>query len=279
MANGKRLRQYDANIAKAGGRMAERERERVPFCWFCPATSGRKSKEHVFPQWLSAHFGARAEVVTPHRFSGMTGELLSERPSKPLSGFKCGDVCAECNNGWMSQVEDRVRPILTADRRLGRLTQDEAASLAHWFAKTAAVLNVSQPYRLLFPAGDRHKLATGIPDRATVRIFKARHQNGLVDWVQGAPSASFSPKGVPHEVARSLQERTLITHIRVSDLVGVVILVPAPLNAVTAVDDQDASRRVWPLPDTLPTWGAIPRRKDYLDHFTSFSYDHLALGW
>jgi hypothetical protein len=279
LARGARLRQFDANIARAGGRMAERERESVPFCWFCPATSGRKSKEHIFPQWLSAHYGARTEVVTPHRVSAMTGKLLSERPPKPLSGFKCGDVCGDCNNGWMSQLEDRVRPILTADKRTGRLTLDEAGVLAHWFVKTAAVLNVSQPYRLLFPARDRHALATGIPERAMARIFKARTQNGLVDWVQGAPSGSFSPKGVPNEVATSLQERTLMTHIRVGDLVGVVILVPAPLSVTKAVIEHDASRRIWPLPDTLPKWGRLPVRKDYLDHFTSFTYDHLVFGW
>lgn len=145
--------------------------------------------------------------------------------------------------------------------------------------KTAAVLNLSQPYRLLFPTRDRHALATGIPDRATVRIFTARTQNGLVDWVQGPPSASLSPEGVPNEVARSLQERTLITHIRVGDLVGVVFLGPAPLSAAKAVDEHDASRRLWPVPGARPTRGSLPVRKDYLDHFTTFTYDHLVFGW
>ena len=151
LAKTTRLRQYDANVAKAGGRMAKRERERVPFCWFCPATSGRKSKEHIFPQWLSAHYGARTEVVTPHRFSAMTGELLSERPSKPLSGFKSGDVCGECNNGWMSQVEDRVG--LDPDRRQanGSAHPDEAGALAHWFVNIAAVLNVSRALPATLP--------------------------------------------------------------------------------------------------------------------------------
>jgi hypothetical protein len=46
-----------------------------------------------------------------------------------------------------------------------------------------------------------------------------------------------------------------------------------------AVDEHDASKRIWPLPDGLPTWGSLPVRKDYLDHFTSFTYDHLVFGW
>lgn len=179
----------------------------------------------------------------------------------------------------MSQAEDRVRPILTADKRTGRLTPDQAEALALWLVKTSAVLNVSQPYRLLFPARDRHALATGIPDRVMVRIFKARTQNGLVDWVQGAPSASLCPEGTPKQVAGSLQERTLITHIRVGELVGVVILVPAPLSVVKAVDEHDASRRIWPLPDTLPSWESLPVRRDYRDHFTSFTYHRPVFGW
>lgn len=166
----KRLREFDANIARSPGRMAERVREPVPFCWFCTVSNGRKSREHIFPRWLSAHHDARTEIVTPARFSGMSGEELSRRPAKPLSAFVCGDVCTTCNNGWMSQVEERVRPILTSSKRTGRLSADDALALAHWFTKTAAVLNVSQPYRLLFPAPDRHALAAGLPDRVSVRL-------------------------------------------------------------------------------------------------------------
>lgn len=258
--------------------MAERERERVPFCWFCPAVEGRKTKEHIFPQWLSAHYGARAEVVTPTRHSGVTGEELSRRPSKPLSAFVCGDVCSTCNNGWMSQMEDRVRPILTSASRRGRIAHDDAQALAHWFVKTAAVLNVSQPYRLLFPMQARHDLATGIPSRAAVRLFRSRRQNGLVDWVQGWATSALTPTWMPNENARSLLERTLVTHIRVADLVGVVVLVPAPVSVSTLVD-LDSSAAIWPAPRVFPTWGALPRRADYLDHVTTFDYGQMVLGW
>lgn len=275
----RRLRQFDGNIGRSSGRMAERVRESVPFCWFCPVEQGRKSREHVFPQWLSAHHGARAELVTPVRFSGVTGEELSRRPAKPLSAFVSGDVCTTCNNGWMSRIEERVRPLLTSSKRTGRLSPDDAVALAHWFTKTAAVLNVSQPYRLLFPARDRHALAAGLPNRVMVRLFRSRHQNGLVDWVQGGQSGSLTPSGFPTEAAYSLLERTLISHIRVADLVGVVILVPAPVQVEAVVEHNAGSARIWPPPAKLPTWGGLPRRKDYLDHFTTFDYDNLIFGW
>jgi hypothetical protein len=275
----KRLRPFDANIARSSGRMAERVWERVPFCWFCPSSQGKKSKEHIFPKWLSGHYDARTEMVTPVRQSRVSGQELSRRPAKPLSGFVCGDVCTTCNNGWMSQVEERVRPILTASKRSGRFSPDDALALARWFAKTAAVLNVSQPYRLLFPASDRHALATGLPDRVAVRLFRSRRQNGLVDWVQGGHSGSLTPPGFPAEAARSLLERTLITHIRVADLVGVVILVPAPVHVDAVIETNTGSAKIWPTPSRCPTWGGLPLRADYLDHFTTFDYNKLVLGW
>lgn len=272
-----RLRQFDANIAKASGRMAERVREPVPFCWFCPSTEGRKTREHIFPKWLSGHYGARAEVVTPFRMSAATGMELSRRPEKPLSSFVCGDVCADCNNGWMSQAEEDVRPLLTTTKRRGRLSTDEAFNLARWFAKTAAVINVSQPYRLLFPERDRHALRLGIPDRLTVSLFKSRRQNGLVDWLQGGFSTALTGPGISPEAAGTLMERTLITHIRVADLVGVVVLVPPPLTTAAVVEQTD-STRIWPLPAKLPTWGSRKSRKDYIDHLTVFDISNLPFG-
>lgn len=273
-----RLRQFDANLARSSGRMAERVREPVPYCWFCASREGRKSREHVFPRWLSAHYEARAELVTPVRLSSTTGQELSRRPAKPLSSFVCGDVCTACNNGWMSQVEEKVRPILTATKRTGRLSAEDAFDLARWFTKTAAVLNVSQPYRLLFRAADRHALAAGLPGGVTVRLFRSRHQNGLVDWVQGGLSGIVLPDGISPDSASSLHERTLITHIRVSDIVGVVILAPPPLRANAVLEPNTQSSRIWPLPPRLPTWGGLPRRKDYLEHFTTFDYSTLVFG-
>jgi hypothetical protein len=274
-----RLRQFDENLARGPERMAERIRERVPQCWFCSTVDGRKSKEHIFPKWLTAHFNARPEVVTPGRVSAATGEELSRRPPKPLSAFVCSDVCQDCNNGWMSVMEQRVRPILTREKRTGRLSGEEAFVLAHWFVKTAAVLNVSQPYRLLFPARERHSLANGLPLGATVRLFKSRRQDGLVDWVQGGHLGALSSSEVPEERVRGLLERILVTHIRVADLVGVVVLTPPPLQPESVLDVPNASARIWPPPPRLPTWGGLPRRKDYLDHFVTVDVSGLSLGW
>lgn len=96
--------------------------------------------------------------------------------------------------------------------------------------------------------------------------------------MQGGPSGSLTPPGFPADAAGSLLERTLVTHIRVADLVGVVLLVPAPVHVDAVVETGTGSAKIWPVPTKLPTWGGLPRRKDYLDHFATFDYGTLVLG-
>jgi hypothetical protein len=50
-------------------------------------------------------------------------------------------VCADCNNGWMSELEDEVKPVLTPLLKNHRttLTRDDQILLATWATKTGLV--------------------------------------------------------------------------------------------------------------------------------------------
>ena len=118
---------------------------------FC-GRSGNITKEHAWPQWL----GDGAEVV-PHQTTRTIGfgrtahDAMSEAPNrattKPVSVLtaRIREVCADCNNGWMSCLESAVRPILTRlwapNYPFGRTTfsAEDAATLATWATKTAWV--------------------------------------------------------------------------------------------------------------------------------------------
>src|SRR5258708_6458444 len=98
-------------------------------CIFCGSElSGKRAKEHVFPQWIQKEFDWDDLYLTPTHFSG-TGEVISSR-AHDLGSFVEGHVCASCNNGWMSRLECAVRPILvdliTAKREAYFLTEFEA---------------------------------------------------------------------------------------------------------------------------------------------------------
>ncbi len=130
----------------------------------------------------------------------------------------------------MSALEVAAAPILTPDPRQGPISGDDALALARWFAKTAVNLNVSQPFRLLVDAQARHGLATGIPSGFAVHLFRSEKQNGVFNWVQKSAGAAFCPQDQLGDVRR-LMERTLVTHIRIADLVGVVVYTPESLRA------------------------------------------------
>ena len=56
-------------------------------------------------------------------------------------------VCATCNNGWMNDLEEEVRSVLTAliTGRPTTVSQQQAQSLAFWVAKTCVMAELTHP--------------------------------------------------------------------------------------------------------------------------------------
>ncbi|WBL18779.1 hypothetical protein [Citricoccus sp. NR2] len=256
-------RKFDRNLMETGHRLAHRVVEPVPFCWFCDRTAGTRSKEHIFPQWLLRHHDAMDERVHPTRISlPLGGAVVSERGERPLRAHVNGEVCADCNNGWMSALEAAAMPILTQEPRQGAIPSDDVGVITRWFAKTAVNLNVTQPFRLLVEAQSRHGLATGIPSGFAVHLFRSAKQNGVFDWVQKSPEMALCPQDQQGDILK-IMELTLVTHIRIADLVGVVVYAPKPLRPEDVVL-PDATR-IYPPSGRRTTWETVPLLTDYLD--------------
>ena len=106
-------------------------------CLFC-GSSGPMSQEHVFPKWQAELFPDLTEVDYVRAFRPSVGqETRHTFPGKPFQ-VTVGDFCRECNNGWMSRLEDEAKPILTPmildeARPLSLLDQD---AIARWATKT-----------------------------------------------------------------------------------------------------------------------------------------------
>jgi hypothetical protein len=60
-----------------------------------------------------------------------------------LESFRFGAICETCNNGWMSELEGRAKPLLIAlsrgERALSDLTEGECGIAAAWAGKTAII--------------------------------------------------------------------------------------------------------------------------------------------
>lgn len=226
------LREFDRNIFRAGMPSADRVLETVPYCWLCPATSGAQTREHVFARRLLQEFPPEQTQFHPiRRTSPLHGSVIgSRRGERPFPGTSlvAGKVCADCNNNWMSQLETEVRPFLTEHE--SAVSDDAVTLLARWFVKTAIVINVSQPYRLLWHQTRRHQVKTRVPDNVAVSLYRVPESD--VNWMQGAPFSTMQHAvDIDAGVAANLfEDLSHLCRIQVGTLVGVVLAYPWQLS-------------------------------------------------
>jgi len=131
----------------------------VAHCIFCKRTLTKvnRSKEHVFPVWLLEEMGARDRPIRPSEIAPSGREVILQR-DLTYDGFQAGRVCGVCNKGWMSRLEDDIKPILTSlirgKRSLKRLDSGAQALLAKWAAKTSyALSSTTQSFNIRMPSG------------------------------------------------------------------------------------------------------------------------------
>ena len=111
-------------------------------CIFCGGP-GPFSKEHVLPEWTAKLLKIKKVNVTITR----QGLAQTKWASVGSFGAKIGPVCKKlCNSGWMSDLENLARPILSTlilpDRPVA-LSPDEQVIVASWLWKLAVVMDAT----------------------------------------------------------------------------------------------------------------------------------------
>lgn len=106
-------------------------------CAFCGFT-GKLTGEHVFGDWLSK-IGLDLSP-TPHQ-GGPLNRIGRDLGLMPPFRTKVKDVCGPCNNGWMSNLEDVAKRILTPFilGKSGVIQPADLGAIAAWVQKTALV--------------------------------------------------------------------------------------------------------------------------------------------
>jgi hypothetical protein len=76
-----------------------------------------RAKEHVVPDWLQKEFGFADDRADPrllgprHAVAGFDVNapaepiVLKRERRHSYQSLLAGNICADCNNGWMSQLE------------------------------------------------------------------------------------------------------------------------------------------------------------------------------
>jgi hypothetical protein len=118
---------------------------RVRECIFCGG--GPLTKEHVIPAWLSTVLPGEGSFEVERLLEPAAGGSSEHGWSAPALNLTARCVCAGCNNGWMSDLEDSVRPLITPmiNGRACSLSRDDQTALALWLAKTVAMCEQAVP--------------------------------------------------------------------------------------------------------------------------------------
>lgn len=109
-----------------------------------------QTKEHVFARWIR-------DAVTNNRmtmYQAGPNQAITQLRQVPLSNLVNSNVCKECNNGWMEELESAVDPLvqrLIAGTDIATLLPHEIELLARWTAKTVAVLSFVTPQQQFVP--------------------------------------------------------------------------------------------------------------------------------
>lgn len=189
-----------------GGGTAKIKKSRR-ICAFCGG-GPQFTKEHAWPRWLHPY----AKTVPPTRFSRSLGfarispDTWAESPTvvveQPGSVLRvvAREVCARCNGGWMSRLEQDAKPILlrlmqaAGDGSRVLLGPAEAATVGAWAVKTAWVRELaSKGSHVATTSAMRRFLAEqGLPSEFS-SVWLARYL-GVRDFE--APTATV---GVQHQ--------------------------------------------------------------------------------
>lgn len=181
-------------------------------CIFCGPNCGRLTKEDVWPTWLGQYvpkngtsYSASSTVVHDDRPAdvdrrNINGDSKSRRVKL---------VCADCNNGWMSRLQERAKPVVLP-LAIGRSTSigvDAQGTLAAWCAMSVMTSDHFYPDRAAIPQQHRDALMNvGMPPAAQWKIWIGHYERGdwVADWVKNALAISSEahparhlPNGLP----------------------------------------------------------------------------------
>jgi hypothetical protein len=114
-------------------------------CIYCGVNE--VSEEDVFPKWLQRRFKRPEDSHgTLERIPNLNSEVRIERSVRVLK-VAVEAVCFECNNTWMSGLQNNTKPIIASllDETTTSLTPEECRQLTCWVVMSAMCLEANNP--------------------------------------------------------------------------------------------------------------------------------------
>jgi hypothetical protein len=164
-------------------------------------------------------------------------------------------VCTDCNNGWMSRLEEafKARFAPAIQGQTDTFDEQDLSTLAHWASKTALLLQMQLAglgEATHIPGGHMRQLPTRTPDNTCVWIGAFAPATRLVFW-RGLPMAPVGAR-----LSADSPRMGYLTLLTVGHLAVVVL-------SLDDVGDPDFETEglspslltlVWPSPDAPIAW-------------------------
>ena len=235
-------RGYERQLLEKGNvTLAPRTIEIPEGCWFCGRVGAKMTKARLFPDWLLEALNAGNQMMSSAHFDP-TGKLIDQRPAS-LKSLVCGQVCQDCNNGWMSRLDSSFKKSF-----LGNVEAEQAKHpllFARWVAKTATLINVSQQYRLQIPAAARHGLQSqdSLPKGWRVYAFTLGiEESPVINWAQGTMPTFTAPESKMDELKKEAGN-IFSCAIKINNFGAVAFWHP---DSIYQLEPAYPMRRLWP---------------------------------
>ncbi|WP_157744340.1 hypothetical protein [Micromonospora viridifaciens] len=200
-------------------------------CPFCQAPNTPMTEEDIFPRWLLRELQKRGYK------DGRSGGV------KPITGPKT-PVCADCNNGWMSVVENDAKDlILSLVDHARPITPSEQQTLALWATLKALVID-SATTRLA-PRGFGHDLK-----------IKREPHSGTYVWIAAYADHNEPLKVMPWIIYVKESDDVLAICLTFTIVrVALQVLIPYLEGDLSPLEDFMGSvEQIWPARNQNITW-------------------------
>lgn len=239
-------------------------------CIFCGG--GSLSREHIWPQWASdllpdASASNLSRWSKPVTWSGPPLRENDRNRQGGIKGHRIRVVCRSCNNGWMSQLEQQVRPTLTTLIAGGEaeLCLDVQRALAEWFTLKMMVAEHDHPPDASMTSEERSAFFTrrSIPSGLQLWLFVC----GERAWRSAYYRASFTLSRLP-DVPNPLVKNVSCVTLGLGELLALGIYDGPGVLALN--HKEEAGRKIWPGIDASVQWPPSLR----LNHEQALSLAH-----
>lgn len=110
-------------------------------CRFC-GRRGLRSREHIWPDWI----GKRLPVRGSTTIVAWNRDRLPTAQKRIAFTSRLADVCEDCNTGWMRDIEEAARSVVTPmifDAQPTEVPPDQQMVVASWVYLRSLVLQAA----------------------------------------------------------------------------------------------------------------------------------------